>query len=49
MKVLKCDRCGKFYTEKGGKIKIDKRPPKDLCPECKKELQEWIGDKEDEE
>lgn len=50
MEAYKCDRCGKLFEKPTASILgIDKRTsvcrdnwePQDLCPECKKSLEEW--------
>lgn len=41
MKVLKCDRCGEFYTKGGSKIKINTELVQDLCPDCTREFKKW--------
>lgn len=50
MEAYKCDRCGKLFEKSTASIlDVDKRKSvysgdwrsQDLCPECKKSLEEW--------
>ena len=44
-KAFNCDRCGMLYKEKGGSIMRQgalKIEIYDLCPECEKELAQWL-------
>lgn len=50
MRAMKCDRCGKFYEEHEGmlvdtelnRIYLRDRKTYDLCPECMKELENFL-------
>lgn len=50
MRVYKCDRCGTYYDKKmfqPVEVFRDERTPMDICTDCYKELEKWIGVKYD--
>lgn len=50
---MKCDRCGKIYEEHKGmtvdtelaRIYLKNRKTYDLCPDCMKELEDFLNNK----
>ena len=50
MRAMKCDRCGKIYKEHEGmtvdtelaRIYLKDRKTYDLCPDCMKELEDFL-------
>ena len=50
MRAMKCDRCSKIYKEHEGmtvntelaRIYLKDRKTYDLCPECMKELEDFL-------